>query len=120
MARWSDVIDAARYTSVEQAIFGDEPALRIARALTTAPSPDWPDVWSARWSTATSTRSRTDRRREGAPARRAQPRQGAGAVPADRAVEEGRRAALRRQLEPDPPRAVRAFYHHPDISYSSA
>ncbi|MBL8862984.1 MAG: hypothetical protein JNK02_13380 [Planctomycetes bacterium] len=44
MARWSDVIDAARYASVDQAIFGDEPALRIARALTTAPSPDWTDV----------------------------------------------------------------------------
>jgi hypothetical protein len=44
MARWSDVIDAARYTSVDQAIFGDEPALRIARAMTTAPAPDWSDV----------------------------------------------------------------------------
>ena len=44
MAKWSDVIDAARYKSVDQAIFGDEPALRIARALTTAPSQDWTDV----------------------------------------------------------------------------
>lgn len=44
MAQWSDVIDAARYASVDQAIFGDEPALRIARALTTAPAPDWTDV----------------------------------------------------------------------------
>ncbi len=43
MARWSDVIDAARYESVDQAIFGDTPALRIARALTVAPSPDWTD-----------------------------------------------------------------------------
>jgi len=43
MARWSDVIDAARYTSVEQAVFGDEPALRIARSLTAAPSPQWID-----------------------------------------------------------------------------
>lgn len=43
MARWSDVIDAARYRSVEQAIFGDEPALRIARALTVAPSSGWVD-----------------------------------------------------------------------------
>lgn len=44
MAKWSDVIDAARYESVDQAIFGDRPALRIARALTTAPAPDWTDV----------------------------------------------------------------------------
>ena len=43
MARWSDVIDAARFESVEQAVFGDEPALRISRALTVAPSPDWID-----------------------------------------------------------------------------
>jgi oligoribonuclease NrnB/cAMP/cGMP phosphodiesterase (DHH superfamily) len=43
MARWSDVIDAARYKDVEQAVFGDEPALRIARALTVAPSADWLD-----------------------------------------------------------------------------
>ena len=44
MARWSDVIDAARYTNVEQAIFGEDPALRIARALTVAPNPDWIDT----------------------------------------------------------------------------
>jgi hypothetical protein len=44
MARWSDIVDAARYTSVEQAVFGEEPALRIARALTVAPNPEWIDV----------------------------------------------------------------------------
>jgi hypothetical protein len=43
MARWSDVVDAARYESVEQAIFGDQAALRIARALTVAPSNAWLD-----------------------------------------------------------------------------
>jgi hypothetical protein len=43
MAKWSDVIDAARFTSVEQAIFGDEPALRIMRALTAAPAVEWID-----------------------------------------------------------------------------
>ncbi len=43
MARWSDVIDAARYKSVEQAVFGDEAALRLARALTVAPTSDWLD-----------------------------------------------------------------------------
>jgi hypothetical protein len=43
MARWSDVIDAARYRDVEEAVFGDQPALRIARALTVAPSEAWLD-----------------------------------------------------------------------------
>jgi len=43
MAHWSDIIDAARYESVEQAVFGDTPALRIARSLTVAPSPAWVD-----------------------------------------------------------------------------
>ena len=43
MAHWSNVVDAARYVDVEQAVFGDEPALRIARALTVAPNNDWID-----------------------------------------------------------------------------
>ena len=43
MARWSDVIDAARFESVDQAVFGDQAALRISRALTVAPSPEWID-----------------------------------------------------------------------------
>ncbi|HIG86675.1 MAG TPA: hypothetical protein EYQ25_06515 [Planctomycetes bacterium] len=43
MAQWSDIIDAARYESVDQAIYGDTPALRIARALTASPSQKWPD-----------------------------------------------------------------------------
>ncbi|MCB9916582.1 MAG: hypothetical protein H6828_15765 [Planctomycetes bacterium] len=43
MARWSDIVDAARYESAEQAIFGEDPALRITRALTVAPSTDWID-----------------------------------------------------------------------------
>ena len=43
MARWSDIVDAARYESVEQAVFGDQAALRITRALTVAPGPEWID-----------------------------------------------------------------------------
>jgi len=43
MARWSDKIDAARYDDVEEAVFGDRPALRIARALTAAPNNEWID-----------------------------------------------------------------------------
>jgi hypothetical protein len=44
MAHWSNVIDAARYRDVEEALFGDAPALRISRALTASPDPDWTDV----------------------------------------------------------------------------
>lgn len=43
MAHWSDIIDAARFESVEQAVFGDKPALRLMRSLTVAPTPDWVD-----------------------------------------------------------------------------
>jgi hypothetical protein len=43
MARWSDVVDAALFESVDQALFGDDPALRITRSLTCAPGPTWPD-----------------------------------------------------------------------------
>lgn len=43
MARWSDIVDAARFESVDQALFGEEPALRITRALTAGPDPDWTD-----------------------------------------------------------------------------
>jgi hypothetical protein len=43
MSRWSDVIDAARFADVDQALFGDDPALRLSRALTAAPEADWSD-----------------------------------------------------------------------------
>lgn len=43
LARWSDVIDAARYRDAAQALFGEEPALRINRALTCAPDFDFYD-----------------------------------------------------------------------------
>jgi len=53
MAHWSDIIDAARYESVEQAVFGDTAALRIARSLTVAPSPTWVDELTEAMSTQT-------------------------------------------------------------------
>lgn len=53
MARWSDIIDAARYESVDQAIFGDQPALRIARSLTVAPTPAWVDELAEAMTTGT-------------------------------------------------------------------
>lgn len=43
MAIWSDIVDAARFESVEQAVFGDEPALRLMRSLTVAPHTGWVD-----------------------------------------------------------------------------
>ena len=52
MARWSDIIDAARYESVEQAVFGDTAALRIARSLTVAPTPAWIDEIAEAMTTA--------------------------------------------------------------------
>ncbi|MBL6754944.1 MAG: hypothetical protein ISQ11_00940 [Planctomycetes bacterium] len=42
-AHWSDIIDAARFESVDQAIFGEDPALRLMRALTASPNPAWVD-----------------------------------------------------------------------------
>src|SRR5262245_49197461 len=44
MAHWSDVVDAAQYATVEQALFGDDAALRISRALAASPDPNWTDV----------------------------------------------------------------------------
>ena len=43
MAHWSNIVDAARYDTVDQAVFGEEPALRIARSLTAAPNLPWID-----------------------------------------------------------------------------
>ena len=44
MAYWSDVVDAAQFESVDQALFGEEPALRITRALSVPPEQDWTDT----------------------------------------------------------------------------
>ncbi|TAH35586.1 MAG: hypothetical protein EYC70_13085 [Planctomycetota bacterium] len=43
LARWSDMIDAAHFRDAQQALFGEEPALRINRALTCAPDFDFYD-----------------------------------------------------------------------------
>ncbi len=43
MAYWSDIIDAANFRDVDQALFADDPALRIMRCLTVAPHPNWTD-----------------------------------------------------------------------------
>jgi len=44
MSRWSDIVDAARFETVDQALFGDAPALRISRSLAAAPDADWTDT----------------------------------------------------------------------------
>lgn len=41
MVRWADKIDAARYESVNEAILGDTPALRISRSLAFKSSPEY-------------------------------------------------------------------------------
>ncbi|MCP5023845.1 MAG: hypothetical protein GY930_19030 [bacterium] len=43
MSKWSDIIDAAAFKDVDQAIFGDNAALRIMRSLSVAPHPNWTD-----------------------------------------------------------------------------
>lgn len=42
LVRWADKIDAARYSSVKEAIRGSHPALRINRSLATNKDPDYP------------------------------------------------------------------------------
>src|ERR1043166_9624561 len=44
LVRWADKIDAARYTSVEEAISGSHPALNINRTLAINRDPDY-SVW---------------------------------------------------------------------------
>jgi len=44
IGRWADVIDAAKYPTVEDALFGDRAAYRLVRALTVAPHADWSDT----------------------------------------------------------------------------
>jgi len=119
MAVWSDIIDAARFKDVEQAVFGDEPALRISRALTAAPSPDWLDDIVDAMTTgdldAVARRNDVDKAFQRAARNR------------DKALEqfpptvESRREhvlvydassnAIRRER-------FAAFYHHPDIHYA--
>ena len=119
MARWSDVIDAARYRSVEQAIFGDEPALRIARALTAAPSVDFVDVLvgAMRDGSLEEIADREDVEKAHQRASRNR----------DRALEQfpptvkwRRSGVLCYDASSSQIRRERfaAFYHHPDISYA--
>ena len=119
MARWSDVIDAARYASVEQAVFGDDPALRIARSLTVAPSPTWVDELAEAMRTATleeiAARPDVERAHQRASRNR------------DKALEQfpptvewKRGGVLFYDASSSRIRRERfaVFYHHPDVHYS--
>jgi hypothetical protein len=119
MARWSDVVDGARYKNVEQAVFGEEPGLRIARAITVAPSPQWIDDLvghMARGDLASvAARPEVERAHQRASRNR------------DRALEQFpptvqwiRDGVLLYDASSDRIRRERfaAFYHHPDIRYS--
>lgn len=119
MAKWSDTIDAARYSSVEEAVFGDTPALRIARALTAAPKNDWLDelVLAMTTEDLTTVAARVDV--EKAYTRAAKNR--------DRALEQfpptvdsKKGGVLLYDASSNQIRRERfaAFYHHPDVHYS--
>ena len=118
MARWSDTVDAARYKNVEEALFGDEPALRIARAITVAPSPDWVDGLVARMTEMDLASVASVPDVETAHQRATRNR--------DRALEQfpptvqwKRDGVLLYDASSDRIRRERfaAFYHHPDIQY---
>lgn len=119
MAYWSNVIDAAQFKDVEQALFGDDPALRISRCLYVAPDPGWldelvgamsrgtleeiaarPDVEKA-WQRATRNR---DRALEQFPPT-VESRDGSVLL------YDASSNAIRRER-------FAAFFHHPDIHYS--
>ncbi|HKC23464.1 MAG TPA: hypothetical protein VKF32_01910 [Thermoanaerobaculia bacterium] len=119
MARWSDVVDGARYKDVEQAVFGEEPGLRIARAITVAPSPDWVDQlvgFMAEGDLASvASRPEVEKAHQRASRNR------------DRALEQfpptvqwKKDGVLLYDASSDRIRRERfaAFYHHPDIHYS--
>jgi hypothetical protein len=119
MAHWSDIVDGARYASVEQAIFGEEPALRIARAITVSPTPDWVDTVVGQMTRADLATVAAHPEVEKAHQRASRNR--------DRALEQfpptvqwKRDGVLLYDASSDRIRRERfaAFYHHPDIRYS--
>jgi hypothetical protein len=119
MARWSDIVDAAQYESVDQAIFGDAPALRIARALTVAPNSEWIDSLVGAMTTKGLTEIASSDSVEQAHQRASRNR--------DRALEQFPPTVLWKRdsvllFDASSGRIRRErfapFYHHPDIRYS--
>jgi hypothetical protein len=119
MARWSDVIDAARYDSVEQAVFGDQPALRIARALTVAPSPEWIDGLVTAMTTGTLSEV-ADRPEVEKAFQRASRNRDRALQQFPPTIQSNESGVLLFDASSNQIRRERfaAFYHHPDIHYS--
>jgi hypothetical protein len=119
MARWSDVVDGARYKDVEQAVFGEEPGLRIARAITVAPSPEWVDqlVGSMAQGDLASVAARPEVEKAHQRASRNRDRALEQFPPTVQWKKDG---VLLYDASSDRIRRERfaAFYHHPDIHYS--
>ncbi|HPF15401.1 MAG TPA: hypothetical protein PLJ12_14150 [Planctomycetota bacterium] len=119
MAYWSDIIDAATFKDVDQAIFGDDPALRIMRSLTVAPNPNWTDELTGALSGGTLDKVAARADVEKAYARAARNR--------DRALEQfpstvlwKRGSVLFFDAASSKVRRERfaPFYHHPELSYA--
>jgi hypothetical protein len=113
------VIDAARFESVEQAVFGDQPALRISRALTVAPSQDWIDglVGAMTTENLEQVASRPELEKAFQRASRNRDRALQQFPPT---VESVRQHVLLYDASSNQIRRERfaAFYHHPEIHYS--
>jgi hypothetical protein len=119
MSHWSDIVDAARFTSVDQAVFGEEPALRLMRALTVAPNPEWIDslVEAMTEHDLAAVASRPDVERAHGRASRNRDRALSQFPPTVQWKKDGvllfdaSSSQIRRER-------FAAFYHHPDIHYS--
>jgi len=119
MAHWSDIIDAARFDSVDQALFGEEPALRIMRSLSVPPEPNWTDslAESMRESDLAEVAARPDVERAYERAARNRDkalRQFVGTVQSvenDVLLYDASSNKIRRER-------FAPFYHYPDVQYS--
>ncbi|MCP3915831.1 MAG: hypothetical protein GY711_09765 [bacterium] len=119
MARWSDIVDAARFESVEQAVFGDAPALRIMRSLTVAPHPDWLDelAYDMANSTLEDVAARTDVEKAH---QRASRNRDKALMQFPPTVEWKKGGVVYYDASSTKIRRERfaVFYHHPDVVYS--
>lgn len=119
MAHWSDIVDAARYESVDQAVFGDQPALRVARALLAAPGNEWLDTLVGAMSEGTleDVADRPDVERSFQRASRNRDRALEQFPPTVDSKEQG---VLLYDASSNNIRRERfaPFYHHPDIHYA--
>jgi hypothetical protein len=119
MAHWSNVIDAARYETVDQALFGDAAALRISRSLYVAPDAGWLDrlVGEMAEKSLEEIASRPDVEKAWQRATRNRDRALEQFPPTVKSVEEH---VLLYDASSNEIRRERfaAFFHHPEIRYS--